>query len=182
LEAAFLRLRHAADADEYVPTEQVIDTVLARLTRAEKENRWEAYAAFGSNYKDVTAEVIDLREPMRKLREALDMPTQGEGYVIDFAIRDLARLNTHVADLHHRFNTLGEERDEALRLLATRVEAKRLDEAQEEIERLRAACTLALRVMEQTNRVTVPPFAKFITLDFAPEDIAVLRAALEKKP
>ena len=74
------------------------------------------------------------------------------------------------------------ERDEALRLLATRVEAKRLDEAQEEIERLRAACTLALRVMEQTNRVTVPPFAKFITLDFAPEDVAVLRAALEKKP
>ena len=66
--------------------------------------------------------------------------------------------------------------------LATRVEAKRLDEAQEEIERLRAACTLALRVMEQTNRVTVPPFAKFITLDFAPEDVAVLRAALEKKP
>ncbi len=75
-----------------------------------------------------------------------------------------------------------EERDEALRLLATRVEAKRLDEAQEEIERLRAACTLALRIMEQKNKVNVPPFAKFITVDFAPEDVAVLRAALEKKP
>ena len=123
-----------------------------------------------------------MREPMRKLREALDMSAQGEGYVIDFAIRDLARLNTHVADLHRRFNTLGEERDEALRLLATRVEAKRLDEAQEEIKRLREACTLALNVMEQKNRVNVPPFAKFITVEFAPEDIAVLREALEKKP
>jgi hypothetical protein len=48
--------------------------------------------------------------------------------------------------------------------------------------RLRVACTLALSVMEQTNRVTVPPFAKFITVTFAPEDVAVLRAALEKKP
>jgi len=123
-----------------------------------------------------------MREPMRKLREALDMPAQGEGYVIDFAIRDLARLNTHVADLHRRFNTLGEERDEALRLLATRVEAKRLDEAQEESKRLREACTLALNVMEQKNRVNVPPFAKFITVEFAPEDVAALRAALEKKP
>jgi hypothetical protein len=136
LEDAFLRLRDAADADEYVPMEDVIETVLARLARAEKENRWEAYAAFGSNYKDVTAEVIALRE----------------------------------------------ERDEALRLLATRVEAKRLDEAQEEIAALREACTLALNVMEQKNRVNVPPFAKFITVEFAPEDIAVLRAALEKKP
>lgn len=34
LEQAFLRLRDAADADEYVPTEQVIDTVLARLAAA----------------------------------------------------------------------------------------------------------------------------------------------------
>ncbi len=38
LEQAFLRLRHAADADEYVPTEQVIDTVLARLAAARAEN------------------------------------------------------------------------------------------------------------------------------------------------
>lgn len=77
---------------------------------------------------------------------------------------------------------LASERDEALRLLATRVEAKRLDEAQEEIAALRAACTLALGIMEQKNKVNVPPFAKFITVDFAPEDVAVLRAALEKKP
>lgn len=48
--------------------------------------------------------------------------------------------------------------------------------------RLREACTLALRVMEQKNRVNVPPLAKFITVDFAPEDVAVLRAALEKRP
>jgi hypothetical protein len=73
-----------------------------------------------------------------------------------------------------------EERDEALRLLAARVEAKRLDAAQEEIERLRAACTLALRIMERENRVNVPPFAKFITVDFAPDDVAVLRAAIAK--
>ena len=74
------------------------------------------------------------------------------------------------------------ERDEALRLLATRVEAKRLDEAQEEIAALREACALALSVMEQKNKVNVPPLAKFIEVKFAPEDIAVLRAALEKKP
>jgi hypothetical protein len=173
LDDAFLRLRAAADADEYVPTEQVIDTVLARLARAEKENRWEAYAAFGSNYKDVTAEVIALRE----------------------------------------------ERDEALRLLATRVEAKRLDDACAEVaalraearradeeattlansdlatteqvvralraenERLREACALALGIMEQKNKMeTVYGMVKFVDVKFDPEDIAVLRAALEKKP
>ena len=51
-----------------------------------------------------------------------------------------------------------------------------------ENKRLREACTLALNVMEQKNRVNVPPFAKFITVEFAPDDVAVLRAALEKKP
>jgi hypothetical protein len=59
------------------------------------------------------------------------------------------------------------------------VEVERL---RAENERLREACTLALNVMEQKNRVNVPPFAKFITVEFAPEDVAVLRAALEKKP
>ena len=34
LEKAFLRLRDAADADDYVPMEHVIDTVLARLATA----------------------------------------------------------------------------------------------------------------------------------------------------
>lgn len=38
LDQAFLRLRDAADADEYVPTEQVIDAVLARLAAARAEN------------------------------------------------------------------------------------------------------------------------------------------------
>ena len=38
LEQAFRRLRDAADADEYVPTEQVIDTVLMRLAVARAEN------------------------------------------------------------------------------------------------------------------------------------------------
>lgn len=42
-----------------------------------------------------------------------------------------------------------------------------------ENERLREACTLALSVMKQKN---------IITVTFAPDDVAVLRAALEKKP
>lgn len=50
-----------------------------------------------------------------------------------------------------------------------------------EVAALRAACTLALGIMEQKNRVTVLPTAKFVDVKFAPEDIAVLRAALEKK-
>lgn len=37
LEEAFLRLRHAAHADEYVPMERVIDAVLKRLRDAERE-------------------------------------------------------------------------------------------------------------------------------------------------
>lgn len=44
LEAAFLRLRHAADADEYVPTERVIDEVLRRLKDARQRLealRWQ---------------------------------------------------------------------------------------------------------------------------------------------
>jgi len=59
----------------------------------------------------------------------------------------------------------------------------------DEIERLRAenarlreACTLALRVMEQPNKVAVPPYVKTVTVSFDPDDVAVLRAALEKKP
>ena len=47
---------------------------------------------------------------------------------------------------------------------------------------LREACTLALRVMEQPNKVAVPPYVKTVTVSFDPDDIAVLRAALEKKP
>jgi hypothetical protein len=35
--------------------------------------------------------------------------------------------------------------------------------------------------MEQKNRVTVLTTAKFVDVKFAPEDVAVLRAALEKK-
>jgi hypothetical protein len=47
---------------------------------------------------------------------------------------------------------------------------------------LREACALALGIMEQKNRMAVLPTAKFVDVKFAPEDIAVLRAALEKKP
>lgn len=48
-----------------------------------------------------------------------------------------------------------------------------------EVAALRAACTLALRIMEQKNKVNVPSYVKTVTVDFAPEDIAVLRAALD---
>ena len=47
--------------------------------------------------------------------------------------------------------------------------------------RLREACTLALSLMEQKHEMSVPLFTKSITVDFNPDDIAVLRAALEKK-
>jgi exonuclease VII large subunit len=72
-----------------------------------------------------------MREPMRRLRDAMGMPAQGEGYVVDSIIK---------------------ERDEALRLLATRVEAKRLDEAQEEIERLREAAKQAREALRDCLR------------------------------
>jgi hypothetical protein len=106
-------------------------------------------------------------------------------------VEENAALRAEVATLRRweaytefgsEFFSLREERDEALRLLATRVEAKRLDEAQEEVAALREACALALGIMEQKNRVAVLPTAKFVDVKFAPEDIAVLRAALEKKP
>lgn len=126
LEQVFLRLRDAADADEYVPTEQVIDTVLARLAAARAEP-----SAF------------------RRLRSCLEFDERAP---IEVVIE--AALQRFDYDLH----LVGEN------------------------ARLRVACTLALRIMEQKNKVTVPPFAKFITVDFAPEDIAVLRAALEKQP
>lgn len=128
-----------------------------------------------------------------------------------------------VEGLRAEIEGLRAELDEACRLLATRVEAKRLDEAQEEIlrlradarradeeamtladsdlatteqvlhfkntvirslrsdnERLRKACALALRVMEQPNKVNIPPKPqmKFVQITFDPEDIAVLREAL----
>ena len=59
--------------------------------------------------------------------------------------------------------------------------AGELADLRAEIAALREACTLALGIMEQKNRVTVLPTAKFVDVKFAPEDIAVLRAALEKK-
>ena len=48
-----------------------------------------------------------------------------------------------------------------------------------EVAALREACTLALRIMEQKNKVNVPSYVKTVTVDFAPEDVAVLRAALD---
>ena len=47
-----------------------------------------------------------------------------------------------------------------------------------ENERLRKACALALRVMEQDNRVDLQPHMKFVQITFDREDIAVLREAL----
>jgi hypothetical protein len=126
LEQAFRRLRDAADADEYVPTEQVIDTVLTRLAAARAEP-----SAF------------------RRLRSCLEFDERAP---IEVVIE--AALQRFDYDLH----LVGEN------------------------ARLRVACTLALRIMEQKNKVNVPPLAKFIEVTFDPEDMAVLRAALEKKP
>ena len=138
-------------------TEQVI-----RVLRAENERLMAQVV----NARGALADIADSEDEHGVPSTRKWMQERAEG------VLDALRAGRDTEDRH----------TQALRLLATRVEAKRLDEAQEEIARLRAACTLALRVMEQTNRVTVPPFAKFITVDFAPEDVAVLRAALEKKP
>lgn len=40
------------------------------------------------------------------------------------------------------------------------------------------ACTVALGIMEQTNRVTVLPMAKFIIVKFSSEDITTIRNAI----
>jgi hypothetical protein len=115
---------------------------------------------------EVEGELADLRAEVDALHAEVATLRRWEAY----------------AEFGSEFFSLREERDEALRLLATRVEAKRLDEAQEEIAALREACALALGIMEQKNRVAVLPTAKFVDVKFDPEDIAVLRAALEKKP
>lgn len=47
-----------------------------------------------------------LREPMRKLRDAMGMPAQSEGYVIDSIIEDRARLKRLVWDYDRRFALL----------------------------------------------------------------------------
>ncbi len=60
LDQAFLRLRDAADADEYVPTEKVIDTVLARLAAARAE------------IDRMRAEADTMRHRIAALREALE--------------------------------------------------------------------------------------------------------------
>lgn len=70
LEAAFLRLRHAADADEYVPMERVIDTVLARLAalRVENERLRAALVEIASgDYSDPFCK----RTPEQRARDAL---------------------------------------------------------------------------------------------------------------
>ena len=47
-----------------------------------------------------------MREPMRKLRDAMQMPAQGEGYVVDSIIEDRARLKRLVEDYDRRFAML----------------------------------------------------------------------------
>lgn len=108
------------------------------------------------------------------------------------------------ADLVDRVEVEGELADLRAEVAALRAEAKRADEEattlansdlatteqivralRAEVAALREACTLALRVMEQTNKLelkTVYGMVKFVEVKFAPEDVAVLRAALEKKP
>ena len=77
----------------------------------------------------------------------------------------------------------GKLQDGLVALLDDRAKVEgELAEMRAEVAALREACTLALGIMEQKNRVTVLPTAKFVDVKFAPEDVAVLRAALEKKP
>jgi len=121
LDDAFLRLRAAADADEYVPMEDVIETVLDRLAHAEdvqngddaasrvaervmREARKEfegvvasLQAKMDEKTRGLEAENARLREcndamrePMRRLREAANMPAQGESAVVG---EMLARLD-----------------------------------------------------------------------------------------
>ena len=47
-----------------------------------------------------------MREPMRKLRDVMGMPAQGEGYVVDSIIEDRARLKRLVEDYDRRFAML----------------------------------------------------------------------------
>jgi uncharacterized protein YydD (DUF2326 family) len=61
----------------------------------------------------------------------------------DKAIEERNDVFRRLREVERRCVSLERERDEALRLLTTRVEAKRLDEAQEEIARL---CAEARRV------------------------------------
>lgn len=73
LEAAFLRLRHAADADEYVPPEQVIDAVLNRLRDSKEHARRlnDLYEAACKDIGDLQDERDRLRAALLEVREAL---------------------------------------------------------------------------------------------------------------
>ncbi len=86
LEAAFLRLRLTADADEYVSMERVIDTVLARLADARAEVtalRLAADEVLSWNLNDTTALLSNppqnaaLFHAQRVLRAARDARQKG---------------------------------------------------------------------------------------------------------
>jgi len=66
----------------------------------------------------------------------------------DKAIEERNDVFRRLREVERRCVSLERERDEALRLLTTRVEAKRLDEAQEEIARL---CAEAKRADEEAT-------------------------------
>jgi hypothetical protein len=66
----------------------------------------------------------------------------------DRAIEERNDVFRRLREAERRCVSLERERDEALRLLTTRVEAKRLDEAQEEIARL---CAEARRADEEAT-------------------------------
>ena len=101
------------------------------------------------------------------------------------AALDAAALDEQEPDAFRRFRHCLEFDEDAPIEAVIEAAIRRLDydlHLVTENSRLREACTLALGIMEQKNRVTVLPTAKFVDVKFAPEDIAVLRAALEKKP
>lgn len=84
--------------------------------------------------------------------------------------REVMAANIRADKAEARESEIGEELDKATGMV------EMLDE---ETKRLREACTLALTIMEQKNKVNVLPMAKFVTVTFDPEDISVLRAALK---
>jgi hypothetical protein len=79
LEEAFLRLRAAADADEYVPMEDVIETVLDRLAHAEDvQNGDDAASRIAERVmrevrKDFEGVVESLQEKLNEKTRGLEM-------------------------------------------------------------------------------------------------------------
>jgi hypothetical protein len=151
--------------DDVVWLVQEVERLRAEAKRADEEATKLANSELATTeqvIRGLRAENAALRVENARLRRGKPEPDAFRRLRTCFEFDEDAPLEAVIKAVLQRF-------DGDLRLVA-------------ENARLREACTLALRVMEQENKVNVPPMAKFITVTFAPEDVAVLRAALEKKP